>query len=501
MPSERRDRLPDRTPVIVGAGEATQAVEDPREGSNAFELMTLAARRASVDSGRAEILAEIEVVAMPEGSWTHTNAPAHVAASIGADRARTVLTQVGIPQQTLLNEAYAAILAGEVEVALVVGGEAAARAVAAERSGIDLQDPTDWPSPPDERRAPEGEIVSDLEIEAGLWSPVEEYALMDSALRHAEGLSLAAHEAEVAELWSRFSRVASGFEHAARRSPLTPEEIRRAGPGNRAVASPYNKLHCSQIHVDQAAALLITSLGRARALGVDLDQIVFPRVALESSASLAVIRRRDLHRWPAMKVLGDHASAVLGHALDDIEHVDLYSCFPAAVRVQQRELGLPTEGTPTVTGGMPFAGGPWNSYVLQSTAAMVERLRADRGALGLVTTVSGFLHKPGLAVYSTLPGPEPVEVADLGPRAEAATAARAVASDFTGPATIAACSVSTTRAGERRLVTLLDTPQDERWIGFSDTADLVDRALTQELIGSEVTVAGFEIIGEHATGV
>jgi acetyl-CoA C-acetyltransferase len=50
---------------------------------------------------------------------------------------------------------------------------------------------------------------------------------------------------------------------------------------------------------------------------------------------------------------------------------------------------------------MAFAGGPFNSFVLQSTAAMVPVLREDPGSAGLVTTVSGLLTKPGLAVWST----------------------------------------------------------------------------------------------------
>jgi acetyl-CoA C-acetyltransferase len=495
VPSDSRGHLPDRTPVIIGAGVATQAADDPRDGSTAFALMAQAAGRAESDSGVAGVLASLDLLAMPEGSWAHANAPGHVADLIGATRARTVLAQVGIPQQTLLNEAFAAVLAGAVGIALVVGGEAAARTVAADRAGIDLGDPTDWPRPPDDRRAPEGEIVSDLEIEAGMWSPVEEYALIDSALRHAEHRSVDQHRVDVSRLWSRFSHVAAGFEHAARRTPMAPEALSEPGPANRAVAFPYNRLHCSHINVDQAAALIVTTLGRARALGVEPERIVFPRVALESSSSIAVIRRRHLHRWQAMEVLARRAEASLGRSLASVEHVDLYSCFPAAVRVQQRELGLGADGTPTITGGMPFAGGPWNSYVLQSTAAMVDRVRSDRGSLGLVTTVSGFLHKPGLAVYSTDPGSDVVEVADLGRDADRLTATLPIASAYAGPATIAACTISTSRTGERRLVTLLDTPSSERWIGFTDAPDLVDRALSEEMVGSEVTVSGFDLDG------
>src|SRR5581483_735684 len=111
----------------------------------------------------------------------------------------------------------------------------------------------------------------------------------------------------------------------------------------------------------------------------------------------------DLHRWPAMEVLGRVAAAHLGHPLAELDLVEVYSCFPAAVRVQQRALGLPVDGVPTITGGESFAGGPWNNFVLQTTAAMVERLRAEPDTKGLVSTLSGLVNKPGLAVYAARP--------------------------------------------------------------------------------------------------
>ena len=181
-------------------------------------------------------------------------------------------------------------------------------------------------------------------------------------------------------------------------------------------------------------------------------------------------------------------------ALDAIEHAEVYSCFPAAVRVQQRELHLPLDGVPTITGGEPFAGGPWNNFVLQATAAMVDRLHEDRGSLGMVTTVSGFLTKPGIAVYSTEPGTKPVMVADLAADAADTTTVAPVAVDYQGPATIAACTVSFERSGDRRVITLVDTPGGERWVAFSDDPSVAERAMRQELIGTEVQVDGFAFL-------
>jgi acetyl-CoA C-acetyltransferase len=220
--------------------------------------------------------------------------------------------------------------------------------------------------------------------------------------------------------------------------------------------------------------------------------VIFPLVALESSASVPVVRRQDLHRWPAMRVLAEAASDHLDMPLDAIEHAEVYSCFPAAVRVQQRELGLPLDGTPTITGGEPFAGGPWNNFVLQGTAAMVDRLRDHRGSLGMVTTVSGFLTKPGIAVYSTEPGTRPPIVADLAAEATTATAVAPIAVNYQGPATIAACTVSFERNGDRRVVALVDTPDGERWIAFSGDPAIAERSMREELIGTDVHVEGFE---------
>jgi acetyl-CoA C-acetyltransferase len=396
--------------------------------------------------------------------------------------------EAGIPQQTLFDDAYRSLLAGDAAVALIVGGEAAGRAARARRAGIELDEHLDGDGEPDERRSPSGEIVHELEIKHGMWSPVQQYALIDSSLRACEHRSLDEHRDDIARLWAGFSRVASGFEHAAYRDARSESFIREPSTENRAMSFPYNKWHCSQMNVDQAAAILVTTLERADTAGVDPAHVVFPLVALESSASVAVIRRRDLHRWPAMKVLGETAAAHLGRPLDQIDAVEVYSCFPAAVRVQQRELGLPLDRIPTITGGEAFAGGPWNNFVLQATATMIERLRAQPGTTGMVTTVSGFLHKPGLAIYSTEPGRHSLLVADLAAEAAVATPTLPVVSSYSGPATIAAYTVSAERSGAARVVALLDTPDNERWIAFNEDPAVAERATSVELVGTRVIV-------------
>ncbi len=483
--------LDPRTPVIAGVGVASQQLDEPGDGLEAIELMLAAARTAAEDSGAPGLLPAVRRVAVPHGTWQYSDPGRILAERIGAADARTVLVATGIPQQTLLNDAYAAIRHATLDVALVVGGEAARRAAIARRHGVTLVDTVQAGATPDDFQLPSEEIVSQVEIDSGMSSAMEPFAIIDSALRHAEGRSLDEHRDEIARLWAGFNAVASSFPHAAFPEPRDAAFLREPGASNRPIAFPYNKWHCAQLNVDQAAALLVCSLEAAQRLGVDLDRIVFPLVALESSFSIPLPRRRDLHRWPAMEVLGRAAEEHLGHELSSIPFVELYSCFPAAVRVQQRALRLPVDGVPTITGGETFAGGPWNNFVLQATVAMVERLREERDSKGLVSTLSGLVNKPGLAVYAARPGPAPLFLGDLAASADRATPRLEVTAGYRGRARIVAYTVTYGQDSEpSRCTAIAETPSGVRCMASSDDPALARRATLEELIGTAAGIDG-----------
>jgi acetyl-CoA C-acetyltransferase len=392
-----------RTPVLVGTGTAS-------DSAPALELIESAVRAAADDAGAPGLLRDVQWIAVTQGSWQHTDPARVIAERIGAPSAGTAFVQLGVPQQTPVSTALARIRHGELDVAVVAGGEARAF----ERAHAEDQPEPIANGRADEVWAPDGEIVAPAEIAVRLIDAVQQYAIIENSLRRAEGTSVDAHLDEIAALWAGFNAVARTNARAAFADPPRDAAfLRQAGPGNRPLAFPYAKWHSTQWTVDQAGALLLCSAEAAERTGVPRDRWLFPYVALESSLSLSLSRRRDLHRWPAMRVLGERAATHLGRPLRELDHVDLYSCFPVAVRVQQRELDLPRDGVPTVTGGMAFAGGPFNNYTYQSTAAMAERLRTDAGALGLVSTVSGLLTKPGLAVWSATPPPATALIDDL----------------------------------------------------------------------------------------
>ncbi|MHB1139502.1 MAG: hypothetical protein ACYC2O_11135 [Microthrixaceae bacterium] len=482
-------------PILVGVGVAHHTppatVDAATELPDPIDLMTRAASAALDDASsarRAELARRIATVAVPEGNWGYGDPGRRVADRLGMGSARTTRVEIGVPQHTPLRVALDAIAAGRIDAALVVGGEAKASQLALSRAGGVAA----WTEPdgvePDERWWPSGEIMAEPEIAAGIWAPVEQYACIDVALRHEEGVDVEEHLDQIARLWHGLNEVATRRPEAAFGEPRSAEFLRRAGPGNRPLAFPYAKWHSTQWAVDQAGAMVLCSVGLARELGIPTDRWVFPRVALESSYSVSLTRRARMGAWPAMQVLGDAASAHLGRPLDRVEHAEVYSCFPAAVRVQQRALGLPLDGVPSVLGGMAFAGGPFNNFTYQATHAVVGLVREEPGSLGMVTTVSGLLTKPALAVWSAEPGP--ALVADLAAEAEAATEVREVTGTAQGGATIASLTITYQGDEPGGAFVIADLPDGRRWIGTSADTALWERARHEELVGTEVRLDG-----------
>ena len=169
------------------------------------------------------------------------------------------------------------------------------------------------------------------------------------------------------------------------------------------VGLPYTKVMNSNNAVEQSAAVLLCSVEVAERLGVPRDRWVFPLAGADAHEHPYVSHRDTLYTAPAVGIAGRAALAAAGKTIDDVDHVDLYSCFPVAVQVGAAELGLDLDRQLTVTGGLSFAGGPWNNYVMHSIATMVDALRDDPGTTGLVWANGGYLTKHAFGLYSTEP--------------------------------------------------------------------------------------------------
>ncbi len=477
-----------RTPVLVGVAATAQREPDFRKAREPIALMTDAMHAAAADAGSPELLARIDHVMVPRGMWAYPDPARRLAEAAGA-QAKTLVAQVGVLQTTLLAEAGRAIARGEADVVLIAGGEAKFREQQARRAGSpEGLTGLDDARVPDRVLRPHDEILSPEEMAAGVAMPVAQYAMADVALRQAEGQTVADQRDEIAGLWARMSEVAAANPAAWQGEAVSAEHIRDESSGNRMLAFPYTKLHNSQWHVDQAAALLLCSLETARALGIARDRMVFPLAVAESNHMLNFTARKRLHRVPGFAHAAERALADARRDLADAAHLELYSCFPAAVRIQQRELGLDRSRDVTVTGGMTFAGGPFNNFVLQAWVRMAQVLREDPGSLGLVTAVSGMLTKQGVTLWSTEPGPG-FAASDVSAAVAPDIEAVPVVSEAAGTGRIATYTAHADGQGGAQAVLLCDLDAGGRVLLRSPDPELAQRAVAEDLYGRTVRLA------------
>jgi acetyl-CoA C-acetyltransferase len=357
--------------------------------------------------------------------------------------------------------------------------------VLAARAGVSLGDGDRSNRDPDELVRPTGEILSAAEIERDLAMPVHQYALIESAIGHAAGRDPTAQARRVAELWARFAAVAAANDAAWDRSGPDADAIGTPTPGNRMIATPYTKLLSSQWNVDQAAALLVTTAETAAARGIPRDRWVFAHAAAESNLMVTLPRRASLHRWPAFEAVAE-ALGLTGEGAKRPELVELYSCFPAAVQVQADALGYPIDDPLTVTGGMTFGGGPLNNAVLQGLVALVEGLRATPGSVGLITSVSGFLTKPGASLWSTAEPDTGFCAFDVTDTATARTEVVPLLPDATGPATVVGHTVVFDRGEPSRAIAIVDVEGGRTIARCTDDGDLLRSMIRDDWIGRRV---------------
>jgi len=260
------------------------------------------------------------------------------------------------------------------------------------------------------------------------------------------------------------------------------------------VAFPYTKAMCSNWFLDQAAALILCSEEAAERHAVARDRWVFVHGGAEADDTSYISNRAELGRSPAIAAAWSALAADRGVGIDDVAHLDLYSCFPSAVEAAAEAIGLDPDGKDrarqlTVTGGLTFAGGPLNNYVTHSIATLVDLLRSDSTALGLATANGGFLTKHALGLYSAQPPSTPFRRLPLTDD-DVAHDAREAAPDHTGAVTIEATTVMHDHDGPSRALFALLTTDGRRTFGSSNDAALMKTAMTDELCGTTADLDG-----------
>ena len=512
-------RLDPRTPVLVGAGQVTNrpgvaspfppGVDPPGPGAEPLELMVAAVRAAAADcegagAGDRLLTQTASLRVIRPLSWHYTDAATPLARRLGIEPGELAQSAIGGNSPQMVASASArAIAAGELDVVVITGAECMGSRMAYRRAHDGAEPPwsvqpstTPAPVPLGTDRAP----ITDEEGRTGLVQPIHVYPLFEQAIRSAAGRSPKEHAEIVGALWARFSAVAAGNPWAWDRHQWSAEELVTPAPDNRMIATPYTKRMVAYDRVDQGAALLMCSVERAQAAGVPQDRWVFPVAGADAHDHWFITGRDDLGRSPAIAAAGRAVLGFGGGTVDDVAHVDLYSCFPCAVQMGAEALGLGIDDPSrplTVTGGLSFFGGPINDYATHAIAQMAHELRHDPGSLGLVTALGWYATKHAVGLWSTSPPAGGFRWADVQDEVDALPR-RQSAEDHVGDVTVETYTVICDRDGlpERAICALLTADGQRTWGTSTDPGTVSDLADTDGL-GRRATVDGNRHVALH----
>lgn len=373
-----------------------------------MEMMVHTARLADDDSGGRALARVRSVRVVNILAWSYPAPASRLASELGLpDGERLYTTIAGSTPQWLLNRTCDDIASGAVDAVLIVGAETVDSGRQARAKGVPLERGERDTPVADEVIGDDRSAVSPQEMAARVVVPTTIYAMFESALAAQAGRTFSEQRRFVAGFMAPFTKVAASHADIAW-FPVerTADEIATVGPDNRLICDPYPKLCNAVMQVDMSAAIIVMSAEDAAAAGVPRDRWVFPLAGAECNDVFVTGERPDFTSSPAIATIGRKAFEAAGVGIDDVASIDLYSCFPSAVQIGAKALGISLDDPRglTVTGGLPYFGGPGNNYVTHSIAMTVESCRSDPGTLGLVTGNGWYVTKHSIGLYSGTPG-------------------------------------------------------------------------------------------------
>ena len=407
--------LPDNTPVIVGVGD----IVDRRkvDGPDPLTILERASELAFNDTGLKNITDYLDAIgvvrfsvdfstATNQSRFGYSNFPRSLAKKIGVkkDLCELYSGMGGNAPQVLLEEISKKIHDNEIHCALISGGEVLQTMISKLKSGVALN----WEDSPGGKPEIIGindEGFSEEEKRHFMDLPSNVYPIFANAIRSSKSQSSKDHLKECSELFSKFSKVASLNPYAWFQKFRSPEEIGNISDSNRLVGFPYTKYLNSMIRVNMASSIVLMSEKLCKILKIPQNKKVYIHGSCVLNDIWNVSKRPRLDESPAIRKCGEEALSQAGISLSEISFLDIYSCFPSAVQIAQKELSLDSnDNRPlTVTGGLPYFGGPGNAYTMFSTSEMVKKLRSNPNEYGMVTANSWFLTKHAINIFSCKP--------------------------------------------------------------------------------------------------
>jgi acetyl-CoA C-acetyltransferase len=484
-----------RSPCVIGIAQRTV---HPGTGPSPepLALWDDVCRRAAADAqAKSDVLAAVDSLQIVYCmAWSYDSPVDRLADSLGiAPRHRFYSGIGGTTPQVLVDDAAEAIIRGDMDLAVITGAEALETKRQAKKAGERVQ----WSfkaenPPPFPFEAP----FHPTETAHNVFQAWLTFPVFDIARRARKGVSPDDYRQQVAQLLAPMSKVAERNPYAWFPKARTVAELREATPENRFVGYPYTKYEISVMDVDMAATVIVASHAKADELGVPLDRRVYLRGWCYATDPVYLAEHKDLFRSPAMVAASAEAFRCAGVAIDNIAHLDLYSCFASSVHLACDALGIAggDQRGLTVTGGLPFSGGAGSNYMLHSIAAMVDVLRADPGAYGLVSGVGMHMTKHCFGVYSTTPGTVVV------PEQKAALASVAAGSPavpitdvHAGPVSIASYTVAHGRDGAPEWGLVIgDVGDGSRAYGKVEDSSLLAEMEAREFVGERVELVPAE---------
>ena len=471
---------------VIGASQHTV-----RDGTAPEPLLSWAARarEAAAAAGVSHALSQLDSIQVVYcQSWPYDDPCARLADELFASPRHRVYSGIGgTTPQDLINRTATAMQRGEMDLALVCSAEALATVRAAKKRGERLpwryrkSSPFPWEPPH------EAELAHEV-VQA--W---ETFPLWDTARRAKRGASLTDDADEAAAMMSAMSVTAAANPHAWRRTALDAQTVGTPTTDNRYVGWPYTKHEVAVMDVDMSAALLLATAEKADALGVDETDRLYLNGWAYAEDPPSIAERSDPSRSVAMAVAGRHALAGAGIGIDDVDAFDLYSCFPSSVRLACDALGLAVDDPRglTVTGGLPYAGGPASGYLTHAIASTFDRLRREPGQ-ALITGVGMHLAKHVAAVWSSRPAASAAVAPDLvrlQAEVDGEQQREPLLTSWSGAGTVRAYTVAHGRDGAAvQGLVILDTV-DGRALARVLEPELLLDAESRELVGAAVTVS------------
>jgi acetyl-CoA C-acetyltransferase len=483
-----------RAPCIIGVATRTWHPSEVGDAGAPEPLLMWeeVARAAAADTGAANVLAALDSLQLVYcQTWQYDDAAARLADRLAADPKHRYYSGIGgTTSQALVDGTAARMLRGELDLALIASAEALATQRTFKKRGERY--PYSY-KPSDKRPFPWESPPHPVEVAHEVFQAWLTFAVFDNARRARRATGLAEYRAGIGRMMSPMSAIAAANPDAWFPVARSPAALMDATPDNRMVGYPYTKYTVAVMDVDMAGALIIATHDRAEELEIPRERRVYLRGWCYATDPVLVAAHPDLTASPAMSAASSEALRVAGIGVDDVAMFDLYSCFASSLHFACDALGLPPDEQRglTVTGGLPYHGGPASGYLTHSIAETVRRLRAEPGAFGMVSGVGMHMTKHVFGVYSTDPGPvAPPDEAAVQALLEASSDEIEVVGEHEGDTTVAAYSVVHGRDGEPEWALLVcDVADGVRTYAQCRDADLCRDAETTELVGRTVKLA------------